>query len=87
MILTIPQLATLAYLEQVREVTKYHPSNGTIPMQRLTKMGLLYESDTSYGMVRSKTWTITEAGKEHIRLNQRAAGDALEKQGWTDCGC
>lgn len=86
--LTIPQLATLYYIWQVHEVTRYYPSNGTIPMQYLTEKGLLRVSDTTYKAEkhikarRNKTWSITRAGKEFIRLNNDAAERAMKAHGW-----
>lgn len=62
--LTIPQIATLAYVAMKCSIEIYHPRKGTIPLKRLVQIGFmsLYESSPEEFNHPYKSWTPTSLG-------------------------
>lgn len=80
--LTELQLATLGYIAMKCEITLYGKSKGTPQMQRLVVLGLLDVVDSSYAGYTQSSWSLTQAGRDLIKKEEKAIQIALGRQGW-----
>jgi hypothetical protein len=81
--LTLPQLATLAYIEMKCEVVTGYP--GSLPLQNLAKIGFLKVRDASWGNYKKpwlQSWTLTLDGLTHLKTHHKKAALAMDKMGW-----